>query len=114
SYVRKRTLEALWRSKTPRVVAPLLHALQKDEDSIVRFHAATWLGQMQELSALSALHKALGDENENVRDCAAVAIGQIDSDLLLSLLQDKDENIRCAAAHGLGEIGCQQAVPHLL
>jgi HEAT repeat protein len=114
SYVRRRTLEALWRIKTPTVVEPLLKALQEDEDSRLRYDAAEWLGMMQEQSALPALNKALSDEDDNVRDSAAVAIGRIDSDHLLALLNDKDENVRRAVVHGLGVIGCKQAVPRLL
>jgi HEAT repeat protein len=114
SYVRLRTLVALCRIETPNLVETLLHALQQDDDSMVRRSAAEWLGKRQERRALSALQKALGDKDDSVRDSAAVAIGRIDSNILLSLLQDKDDQVRRSAVYGLGEVGCKQAVSRLL
>jgi HEAT repeat protein len=113
SYVRLRALEALWRIKSPKVVEPLLQEAQPDEDHFV-YYAMDWLGRMRERRALPILQKALVHEDFAIRDTAATAIGRIDSDLLLSLLNDPNPLVRRAAVYGLGEVGCRKAVPQLI
>jgi HEAT repeat protein len=115
--VRVNTLEALWRIKTPKCTEILLQVLQQGEDFLVS-RAVEWLGEMQEVSALPALNKLLETEDEEAnygfRDRVAIAIGRIDSNILLSCLNDNKDDIRRAAVYGLGVIGCTQVVPRLL
>ncbi len=112
SYVRQETLVALSRIGTPKIVEPLLNALQQEGDGGLRRDAAKWLGKIGDPIALPALRKAL--EDEDVGDTAAVAIGRIDNSILLSLLEDKNDQVRRAVVSGLGEANCKDAVPQLL
>lgn len=115
--VHEAALSALAHIRTPEVAEPLLNALEEEKegseyssnyDEIIEA-----LGMMRETRALPILRKLLKEYN-NIGDKAAVAIGRIDSSLLLSLLQDEDADVRRAVVYGLGEIGGEHMVPNLL
>ena len=93
---------------------PLLNALQKGDDYSTRHIAIEYLGKMRERRALPVLRKILSGKEAGLNSYAAVAIGRIDCDLLLSFLQEGTVQTRRAVLHGLSEVGCTQAVPLLL
>ncbi|MEW5957693.1 MAG: HEAT repeat domain-containing protein [Chloroflexota bacterium] len=91
----------------PGSVGYLIQALQ-DNDSEVRFAAASVLGQKGEPKAVEFLIRALKDDNSDVRLAAATALGAIKeakaTEALRQLLADKDTNVQQAAQQALAKI----------
>lgn len=67
---------ALGRSRDPRSLRPLIHALG-DSSNVVRAVAATGLGYLGDHAALSALERATSDRDRTVRRHVLEAIAQI-------------------------------------
>lgn len=100
---------------------PALVALFSDADPYVNgkaVEAASRVGK----AAVPALARALKDKRENVRWCAAIALGKMGPDgrdavpALVEVLSDTNENVRWCSVIALGNIGVQakQAVPALV
>jgi HEAT repeat protein len=82
--------------------------------------ALKWVGP--EKDTITALVRALGNKDQNMRERAAKALGDIGPGakdaipFLIQALGDKDENykVRSAAAHALGYMEAIEAVPFLI
>jgi len=99
-------------------IAGLINALRYESDPRVRSAAARALGVAYAPRAVTALIKALRDENQFVRLRAAEALGKTADQRalypLIDTLADADECVRMMAATSLGKIGKKQAVPVLI
>ncbi|BAZ37947.1 peptidase C14 caspase catalytic subunit p20 [Calothrix sp. NIES-4101] len=100
------------------VAIPRLIKFLEDEDSSVRYRAASALGEIKSEAAIPGLIKLLEDEDSSVRYIAASALGEIKSEAatpgLIQLLEDEDSSIRYIAASALGEIKSEVATPGLI
>jgi HEAT repeat protein len=82
----------------------------------------TPVGARSEEAIVPALIQALGDKNENVRQAAAVALGEIGPEAkeavpaLTQMLEDEDKDVRQYTVEALREIGpeAKEAVPALI
>jgi HEAT repeat protein len=96
-------------------IVGLINALRYKSDPRVRSAAARALGAGFAPRAVTALIKALRDENAFVRVRAAEALGKTADQRavypLIYALADADEEVRMMAAISLGKIGKLQAVP---
>ena len=126
--VRVSASKALGRLRDHRALEPLVNLLD-DESSPVRESAGTSLGRLgdagaarapgavEEPSAVTALIRALEDEEQTVRVSAARALGGLRDprgfEPLVNLLEDEDCHVRAAVAGSLGGLGDVRAVPHL-
>ena len=89
----------------------------KDSRPAVRLQAAKRLQALPHPAAVEPLLGALRDPDGNVRQRAAIAIGNIGQPAvgsLVGLLKDPDPEIRRMAAEELGKIGAPEAVEPLL
>ncbi|NEP81606.1 MAG: signal transduction protein [Okeania sp. SIO3B3] len=94
------------------VIAILLSRL-KDEDSDVRWKAATALRNLGNSSetVINSLLALLQDEDSDVRESAAEVLGNLGNssetviNSLLALLQDENSIVRGSAAEALGKLG---------
>ncbi|MBW4501373.1 MAG: HEAT repeat domain-containing protein [Scytonema hyalinum WJT4-NPBG1] len=104
-------------SKSEKAI-PFLGKATEDEDSDVRYRAASALGEIKSEAAIPQLIKLLEDEDSDVRYRAASALGQIKSEAaipqLIKLLEDEDFDVRYRAASALGEIKPEAAIPQLI
>jgi len=104
---------ALGKVRDKRAVESLTQALQ-DSDQIVRRKAISALGQIWEWPQLGRL----GDDNENVQQMAAAALGQQGDrravQSLVAALRDKNETVCASAAEALGQLEASQAVEPLI
>jgi len=146
--VRYETARALGELKDKGAVEPLIKALTEDESRHTREEAARSLGKLSDARAIEPLIKALGDkewlvshdvakalvtfgvlivepliqelanENQQVREQAAFALGELDDpravEPLITLLTDEHYRTRRAAARSLGELGDIKAVEPLI
>ena len=146
--VRYETARALGELKDKGAVEPLIKALNEDESRHTREEAARSLGKLSDARAIEPLIKALGDkewlvshdvakalvtfgvlivepliqelanENQQVREQAAFALGELDDpravEPLITLLTDEHYRTRRAAARSLGELGDIKAVEPLI
>jgi HEAT repeat protein len=101
----------LGRDRDPRVVAPLIAALN-DTDAAVRVRAAEALGTRDEAHVVPVLVALLEDADADVRRMAVQSLGRIGQesafDALLAALADADDSMRVQAAEALGNLP-----PHL-
>jgi len=90
-------------------VLSLIHALQYDDNSGVRWKAADALGHIRDPIAMDPLIRALKDEDYNVRGYAALALGRFGVNgpiaPLIPILRDENYRVRGCAAEALGSIG---------
>jgi HEAT repeat protein len=110
--LRETSMIALAHIRTPEVVDPLLDELQRGKQFRVTSEIIKAMGLMREIRALPALQQFL--KEEDIGDDAAVAIGQMDSTFLISLLKDENRQVRRSVVDGLGETGGDQAIEVLL
>ncbi|NVM21382.1 MAG: HEAT repeat domain-containing protein [Desulfobacterales bacterium] len=95
-------------AKVGKPAAEHLIAALKDNDPLVRRHAAQALGEIKEPRAVKPLVAALKDTNSLIRRHAVKALGKIKDPRavkpLIAVLNDKDAapHIRAAAAEALG------------
>jgi HEAT repeat protein len=125
TYVMNESQKALVRIGKP-AVEPLSTALLKHPRPQVRGNAATVLGKIKDLDAVTPLITALrADTDYSVRMWSAEALGNmaemwsIDSlgnaaQALMGALRDKDNNVRQKAAFALGKMKAFKAVPSLI
>ncbi len=109
-------VELLGSTYSEQAVSPLMDAL-KDEDSSVRWSAASALGEIGSEKAIPGLIKALENENSYVRSRAADALGKIGSAAispLINALEHENYSVRGSAADALGEIGSEKAISGLI
>ncbi len=112
--LRKEAAEALGKLKDERAVQHLSEVLLNDKDADVRRAAAWALGEIGSPDAISALVRALDDEDRGVRESAVDALAKIGAlDALLSALKSKKARVKSAAALALGRMGAEDAIPHL-
>ncbi|MFO7918158.1 MAG: HEAT repeat domain-containing protein [Anaerolineae bacterium] len=97
----------------PQAIAPLVSALQEDDDPLVRTSAADALGRIGDSQAAQPLGEALTDESLWVRSAAGRALGQIAApksvDILQDALADAESLVRGSAAIALGHIATDKA-----
>lgn len=116
--VRKEAVSLLFQAGTPPppLDAPLVEPLRKalrDEDAFVRANAAAALGQLipAAQAARPDLAAALGDDDEDVRTWAAMALAALGAapfaEPLAARLEDKSAKVRAAAVLALGSLGTQ-------
>lgn len=115
---RQQAAIALSRLKDPRMVTPLLTALN-DPDSTVRANAATGLGHNEAAEAVDPLIALLRDDPEDiVRERAATALAQIGDpravDPLIDALDEGGTWVRNRIAYVLGASKDPRAVEPLL
>jgi HEAT repeat protein len=108
---------ALWAiDKRQQAVAPLIRALP-DPDWVVRWHAASALGEIKDRRAVEPLIRALSDPDEYVRSHAAWALGEINDkravEPLIRVLSDPVRNVRLGAAEALGKTKDKRAIAPL-
>ncbi len=101
----------------PKVVAPLVDRLKKEEPPTGRLHALWALDAIGRPQARQAIREALADRDAEVRLQAARSVG-IRRDLsalaaLVSLLRDRDAAVRREAAIALGKLDDPSAGPSL-
>lgn len=103
--VRKYAIAALGKIRDERVLDPLMLQLRNDEFKDDAIDALVVLGE----PSVERLIGALRDKDENVRKCAVLALGRIQSgeaiDPLIGMLGDKDWFTRLTAAAALESIG---------
>jgi HEAT repeat protein len=99
---------------------PVIRALE-DENPQVRMAAASALGEIgPETGVVSALIRALGDNDTRAGERAAAVLAQISGPILvpdfIESLRDLDGDVRANAAYALGVIGpeAKEAVPYLI
>jgi HEAT repeat protein len=111
--VRLAAINALIEIGEPAVV-PLINTLNHGYLQEYVVNVLTGIGE----SAVEPLIKALGDEDMNVRQNAAVALGMIRDkravEPLKNVVGDGDKDVRLAAVRALGWIGDPSAVVHLI
>lgn len=112
--IRAGAIASLGQSSSPEAIKAVMEGL-KDKNKQVR------LGSIYTLAALGTKAKstvpeliiALKDTEEDIRQGAAEALGQIRPlKEMVAALQDSDENVQSGAAYALGKIGAA-AVPDL-
>ena len=100
-----------------RAIAPLISVLQHDDNDIVRYSAASALGELVHGEVLEPLVHAVYDPVSDVRIAAIVALAKSAGvevlQLILNLLHDPDACVRSAACHALAAIGDERAIPAL-
>lgn len=115
--VRRNAAWILGRQRDPRIVPPLIAAIQ-DPDETVRVRAAEALGTRKESGVIPALTAALSDESVDVRAKAARSLGYIKQPAavppLLTALADEATDVRAQAAESLGELPDQRAAAPLV
>ena len=117
--IRTTCIEAL--GEIGPVSMPVLFQQIKDDDKIVRRHAAWSLARLGE-PALDQLIKGLSDRSSKVRVESAVAIGNMDDakmarraiPALIANLQDKNGQVRKQAIWDLGEIGNPEEIEAII
>jgi HEAT repeat protein len=117
--IRTTCIEAL--GEIGPVSMPVLFQQIKDDDKIVRRHAAWSLARLGE-PALDQLIKGLSDRSSKVRVESAVAIGNMDDakmarraiPALIANLQDKNGQVRKQAIWALGEIGNPEEIEAII
>lgn len=121
-YVRLYAIKALYQFNDERVLrafSPLLVILDdKNEDEVIRCHAAVVLGKIGGDLAIAPLLVALRYEYGGVRRFAAKALGDIKNKSavtgLLFALNDENKYVREAAAVALGNIKDERAISPLI
>jgi HEAT repeat protein len=103
----------------PPAVNPLVEALG-DRNNVVRRRAAMSFVIMGRpaIGGVQALAKAVQDEDAEVRQAAAMALGRIgpaapSTPALVQALKDREPRVRVVAATSLGMIGAREATPAL-
>lgn len=108
--------DTLGKMKDPRVVEPLIAALQ-DSDAHVREHVVIALGIIKDPRAVEALIAVLRDPVSNVRREAAASLGEMKdpraADALIVAFKDSDVNVRGKAAEAVVSIGAPAVEPLL-
>ncbi len=108
--------QALGNTHDPRVVAPLIAALQDDEDGVCKA-AAYALGKLGDANAIEPLIKILGSGKDFLRSTVAdVLVEYYDIPWAPHLVRiwSRESEIREAAANALGDIGDLRAVDPLV
>lgn len=103
----------------PEALSPLIRAL-KVKWSWTRYEVARLLGKVG-VPALPALKRSLSHQNPDVREGAAVALGEMAEQAaplvpwLIKALDDREDSVRYAVVEALGRIGAdaQTALPRL-
>jgi HEAT repeat protein len=114
--VRESAAEALGKIGDSRAIEPLLAAM-KDKHDGVQNSAAEALAKIGDSRAISALLvglKSTGLSGKSYRFELLVKIGTPALEPLITTLKDKDENVREYAAQALGELGDARAVEPLI
>ncbi|MFX0207889.1 MAG: HEAT repeat domain-containing protein [Candidatus Hodarchaeota archaeon] len=113
--------DALGYIKDPRAIDPFIKYL-KDEDPDFRMKVADNLGKMHTASGIkkvvSPLIEVLDDDNHEVRQYAALALGKIGDiqavDKLVTKLQDEVPDVRFEATRALGMLADAKAAMGLI
>ena len=111
--LRNSVVRALGGTNDPRVVEPLLRAL---DDAAVRDSAAIALGELKDPRAVEPLVRTLKDQNHSGGSSAAAALIKLGSpsvEPLAKALNDTDQDVRRLAVIALGEIKDPQAIEAL-
>lgn len=115
--VREEALKAIC-AFAPEVAFPVLDSMLRDHENATVRNAA--IEAFPRYGAQAGIHLGglLKDEDEEIRQFAALILGEINDpfavEKLVEALDDPDENVRHAAAESLGKIGDARAVPHLI
>lgn len=103
--IRALAVEQICKTKCKGSAELVIERLDKDSEAIVRYTAASVLGDMQEKKAVGSLIARLNDNEPLVRKSAAKALEQIGDRKavapLIASLEDKDTDVRSAAANAL-------------
>ncbi|MCX8022468.1 MAG: HEAT repeat domain-containing protein [Syntrophorhabdaceae bacterium] len=116
--VRKVAVDAL-RSRTDfNTVGSLLKALKEEHKNINILNSALQILTMSELEVTEALIDFLSSEDNELRQYAALSLGEIRDKkavpYLIKALNDEDINVRYHAVEALGKIKAEDAVEPLL
>ena len=114
--IREEAARALGEMRDPRVIDPLVQALQ-DESRPVREEAARSLGKVGGNLAIPPLIAAMRDDRRSVRESAVQAmanLGETAVEPLIRALIDEDWHVRMGAAIALRIIGDPAAIDPLL
>ena len=116
--VRRNAAWTLGRTRDPRIVAPLIAALD-DDDVDVRLRAAEALGNLPDEQAVQPLAGVLaGDPDERVRAQAALSLGRQGDERgvapLIAALTEAAASVRVAVAEALGTLPDPRVIPGLV
>ena len=115
--VRQAAIAYLLGYALPELVVPLEAALRDDADAGLR-NAAMEIFVKLGAGAVPPLLGLLGDEDEEIRNFAAVMLGAVCDpraiEPLIGALGDSDLNVRHSAAASLGQLRAREAVPRLI
>lgn len=104
--------KALVKIGRPAVVA-LIGALKHD-NWIIRSEAAEILGALKARQACLSLISAMNDKNPLAGKSAAAALGKIDSQVLIDVLNHEKTRVRARAAWALGELKIHSSIQQLI
>jgi len=111
---------ALGKMKTERAVSSLVRLLKESRDGVVRFVAATSLGEIGDRRAVMPLIDTIRDNETRatVLTAAATALGKIKDpkavEPIMKLLWHENPDVRAGMADALGQLRDQRAVMALI
>jgi HEAT repeat protein len=118
--IRTQTLDSLFSINKEKTIPYIINGLENDAKGWVRRDAAELLGNYKpEPAVMTALRKALQDDDLTVRISAAGALGRLGNkeglQLALAILENEEIEYeeRDSAAEALGDIGDASALPYL-
>jgi len=115
--VRRAAVTALRRAASREDVEHLLQTLQREHHDINVLSSALQVLVAADVDVTPALVSLLSDADPNLRMHAALALGQLRSDIavaaLIGALQDADTNVRFHAIEALGVLSAPEAVDPL-
>ena len=108
---RSRAVRRLGKARDARAVRPLINMLEGENAYYVRAAAALALGGICDAQAIQPLLVTLNDEDEEVKDATALALGMIkdkhSGHQLVPLLRSKDSAVRVEAEEKLKGLGSE-------
>lgn len=108
SDVKAEAIRALGETKRNEAVTPLMVFYTEEADAKLQIDIINALANIGTIGSIEFLIKALEEQNPQIRSCAALALGEIRTEIaelpLKNLLTDSSEMVRKSAAKALGLI----------